>query len=113
MHEPTQSAEAISKSLARVRRLADFHVRRREQSFWIEGVRNFVQAYDAALSFDIVLHSPVLLKSPLAQMLVRRLGAAGVRRVRVTPEQFRSVSTTERASGIGAIVRQQWTRLEE
>jgi TrmH family RNA methyltransferase len=44
-------------------------------------------------------------------MMVRRLAARGVRRVAVTPEQFRSVCTAERASGIGAIVHQRWTPL--
>lgn len=31
---------------------------------------------------------------------------------RVTPEQFRSISWTPRASGLGAIVRQHWTPLD-
>jgi len=74
-------------------------------------VRQFVQAFDADYLFDTIVFSRVLLKSDLAEMLVRRLGARGVRRVAVTPEQFRSVSTTERASGIGAVVRQRWTPL--
>ena len=81
--------------------------------FWIEGVRQFVQACDAGYSFDTVVLSRVLLTSDLADMLARRLmKSPTVRRVRVTPEEFRSVSITERASGIGAVVRQRWTPLE-
>ena len=48
--------------------------------------------------FDTVVYSPVLLKSSLAEMLIRRLNAQGVRRQRLSPEQFRSISTTERAT---------------
>jgi TrmH family RNA methyltransferase len=65
------------------------------------------------LAVDTVVHCPILLKSAFAQKLVRRLSAAGVRKVRVTPEQFRSICTTARASGIGAIVRQNWMPLAE
>ena len=70
-----------------------------------------MQACDARLVFDTVVYSPVLLKSSLAEMLIRRLNAQGVRRQRLSPEQFRSISTTERASGVGAIVREHWTPL--
>lgn len=111
MHE-NSSAASIPKVLSRIRALADRQARDAEGCFWIEGIRNFVQACDAKLTFQTVLHSPVLLKSSLAEMLVRRLIAAGIPRVRVAPEQFRSVSTAASASGIGAIVRQHWTALE-
>jgi TrmH family RNA methyltransferase len=82
--------------------------------FWIEGVRQFVQACDAGYCFDTIVLSRVLLGSDLAEMLARRLmKAPGVQRVRVTPEEFRSLSIAERASGIGAVVRQRWTPLRQ
>lgn len=82
--------------------------------FWIEGVRQFVQACDAGYSFDTIVLSRVLLSSDLADMLARRLRKSpGVRTVRVTPEEFRSISITERASGIGAVVKQRWTPLRQ
>jgi TrmH family RNA methyltransferase len=96
-----------------VRALAHRKARDRSGSFWVEGVRQFVQAFDAQYPFESVVHSRVLLKSDLAEMLARRLVARGVRRVAVTPEQFRTVCTTERASGIGAVARQRWTPLNE
>jgi TrmH family RNA methyltransferase len=113
MHEPPQPAAPIPQVLAQVRALAHRKVRDASGRFWVEGVRQFVQAFDAQYPFDTVVFSRVLLKSDLAEMLVRRLGARGVRRVAVTPEQFRSVSSTERASGIGAVVRQRWTPLAD
>lgn len=97
--------------LARVQSLRSRAVRDKEKRFWIEGVRHFVQASDARLEFEAVLYSPVLLKSPLAQMLVRRLSAAGVPRWQLSPEEFRRVSTARHASGIGAIVGQHWKSL--
>jgi TrmH family RNA methyltransferase len=41
------------------------------------------------------------------------LKRGGVEVFRVSPEQFRSVSTAARAAGIGALVRRRWTPLEQ
>jgi len=113
MHEPNRSDTSIQDLFHRIRRLARAEVRQAERCFWIEGVRSFVQAYDAGRQFEALVFSEVLNRSPLVEMIVRRLKASGCRPVRVSPEQFRSISTTERASGIGAIVREQWTRLDD
>lgn len=111
MHEHHTPAESVRQALARVRSLSQRHVRHASGRFWIEGIRQFVQAADAGFEFEAVVYSRVLLKSSLAGMMVRRLAARGVRRVAVSPEEFRSVSTTDRASGVGAIARQRWSPL--
>jgi TrmH family RNA methyltransferase len=111
MHEPHNSAASVRQALALARSLAHRHTRDASGRFWIEGVRPFVQAFDAQYPFDSIVYSRVLLKSSLAEMMVRRLAARGVRRVAVTPEQFRSICTAERASGIGAVVQQRWAPL--
>src|SRR5215213_7498078 len=100
----TQIAQTIS--LRRHRRYRD-----RTKLFVIEGVRQFIQACDAGFDLDTILVSPVLLKQGTACKLVRRVAGAGTRKLVLTPEQFRSISTTEHASGIAAIVRQRWTPL--
>src|SRR5437870_772618 len=106
MHDPQRSdnqrARQVHHLLSNVRSLQKS--RRRRDSchrFWIEGIRQFVQAFDAGWDFETVIYSRILLKSSLAQMLVRRLAARGVARAALTPEEFRSVSIAERASGIG------------
>jgi TrmH family RNA methyltransferase len=88
--------------LQRDRRYRDLHGR-----FFVEGVRNFVSAVDQGCAVDALLYSERLLTSPIARKLVRRLKRAGTPFARVSPEQFRSVSRAERASGVGAILRQQ------
>jgi RNA methyltransferase, TrmH family len=107
------AGKTVESLLQRVRALRARAQRDRSGCFWVEGVRGFVQACDAGLAVEAVVESPVLLKSDLAQMLARRLAARGTARCRVSPEQFRSISGTPRASGIGAIVRQRWTPLEQ
>lgn len=113
MNETRPSHASISNLLARARSLNSRQIRDREQCFWLEGVRHFIQAFDAGREFETVVYSRILLKVPLAEMLVRQLRASGVSVVRVAPEQFRTVSRAERASGIGAIVRQHWTPLAD
>jgi TrmH family RNA methyltransferase len=113
MHHPYDSQVSRPNDVLQfIRRLIHSRpARDSKQLFWIEGIRQFVRAHDAHFEFDTIVFNPLLLRSGLARKLVRRLCASGVRQVRITPEQFRRVSITPRASGIGAIVRQKWTPL--
>src|SRR5437764_11205149 len=113
MHHSNSSPDRIHKTLTRVRSLAYRRSRDSTGHFAIEGVRQFIQAWDAQFEFDTLIHSRVLLQQGLAQKLVRKLAARGVRHVSVTPEQFRSISRAPRASGIAAIVKQRWLHLHE
>lgn len=104
--------QSVAETLQRARHLCRWADRQESGCLWIEGIKQFIQAYDARFTFDTVVYSERLQKSSLAEMLVRRLVRSGVPRVRVTPEQFRAFCTATRASGIGAIVRQRWMSLE-
>jgi RNA methyltransferase, TrmH family len=79
--------------------------------FYLEGVRNFISAVDQQLDIVTILFSEKLLTAPVARKLVRQSRRAGISTLSITPEQFRRISYTERASGIAAIVRQPWMRL--
>ncbi|OUL23659.1 rRNA methylase [Nostoc sp. T09] len=81
--------------------------------FYVEGVRNFVKAIDNGFDISAIVFSEKLLTAPLARKLVRKSRRAGVPCISVTPEQFRRVSQTERASGIGAIAHQRWFNLHD
>lgn len=78
----------------------------------IEGVRNFVQAVDRGMELTAILVSERLLTAPIARKLARRARRAGVPSANVTPEQFRCIARLRRASGIVAIIRQHWSKLE-
>ena len=104
----------IAPTLAAIERLQkDRGYRDTRGLFFIEGVRNFVEAVDHRFSVEALLYSEKLLIHPLARKLVRRLKRAGVPFARVTPEHFRRVSKTERASGVAAILRQRVQRLKQ
>jgi len=104
----------ITPTLSAIERLQrDRGYRDSRGLFFIEGVRNFIQAVDHHFSVDTLLYSEKLLINPLARKLVRRLKRTGVPFARVTPEEFRSVSKTERASGVAAILRQRVQSLDQ
>lgn len=93
----------------RIRRLRRREHRDRAGTFFVEGVRAFLEARDAGYAFAHVVHSRPLLRNPVAQKIVRRLKRSGVPTTRVPPETFRALSSDGRASGVGAILRQRWT----
>jgi len=104
----------ITPTLSAIERLQrDRGYRDSRGLFFIEGVRNFIEAVDHRFSVDTLLYSEKLLIHPLARKLVRRLKRAGVPFARVTPEQFRRISRTERASGVAAILRQRVQTLNQ
>jgi len=81
--------------------------------FYAEGIRNFVEAVDYNYVIDTIIYSEKLLTSPIARKLTRRLKRDGTPFARITPEQFRHISQTERSSGIAAIFKQEILNLDQ
>ena len=100
--------------LTRIRKLQDDRAYRdQHRLFFVEGVRNFVTAIDHGFSIETLLYSEKLLTVPLARKLVRQSKRAGVPFARVSPEVFRSISRTERASGVAAILQQRIKTIDQ
>jgi TrmH family RNA methyltransferase len=110
-HDSAHCQLSIDATLAEVHNLQDRHHRDAHGLFYAEGVRNFVQLADNGFDFVTILYSERLLTAPLARKLVRRLRRRGIPTIGLSPEQFRKVSRTKRASGVSAIVRQRWARI--
>ena len=83
------------------------------KQFYIEGVRNFIRIVDNKFDISTIIYSEKLLTSVIARKLLRQNRRAGIPCLNISPEKFRSISHTEKASGVGAIVRQHWTKLHE
>ena len=104
----------VAPTLTRIQKLqSDRRYRDQHRLFFIEGVRNFVQAIDQRCSVETLLYSEKLLTAPLARKFVRRLKRAGIPFARVSPEEFRSISHAQHASGVAAILHQSIQALEE
>lgn len=83
------------------------------KQFYVEGVRNFIRIVDNKFSISTIIYSEKLLTSVIARKLVRQNRRAGIPCLNISPEKFRTISHTEKASGVGAIVRQHWTKLHD
>lgn len=105
---------AFAPILAKIKKLqSERRYRDKSGLLFVEGIRNFIELVDHNYSIDTLLYSEKLLISPLARKLVRRLKRAGIPFARVSPEEFRLISQTERASGVAAIIRQQVQSLDQ
>jgi TrmH family RNA methyltransferase len=82
-------------------------------TFYAEGVRFLVAAVDARADIVGLVLAPKLLRSGLGQMAARRLRGRGIPELRVTPEEFAALSTSREPQGVGVIVRQRWSRLDD
>ncbi len=80
---------------------------------FVEGLRGVLEALEAHVPVETLVYSEILCRHASAQKRVRLAKRLGVRVERVTPEQFRKISQTPRASGLGAVVRQHWTGLAQ
>ncbi len=103
----------ISQTLARARQLRSRAARGASALHYVEGFRAFLQLIDARIPIETIIYCEILAQNPVVQKQVRLLRRAGTLVTRVSPAQFRSVSCTERASGIGVIARQHWTPLDQ
>jgi TrmH family RNA methyltransferase len=113
MHDHFSPACDLPILLNRIRSLDQRGPRDREGCLWIDGVRPFVCAVDAGQRIRLIVESERLNTNAIARKQSRQLARDGVPRLRVSPEQFRSIATTDRASGIGAIVEQPWCDLRD
>lgn len=112
-YQPDHHWTNVSATIDEIRRLqTDRRYRDAQGAFFIEGVRNFVQAVDFQFDLVVIVFSEKLLTNPLARKFVRQHRRAGVPTVGVTPEKFRKFSQTHRASGVSAIIRQHWASLK-
>jgi tRNA G18 (ribose-2'-O)-methylase SpoU len=71
------------------------------RAFFVEGVRNVVQAIESGFRIETLIYSEKLLIVPIARRLVRDQCRSGTPTLYVSPEDFRRVSTTPRASRLG------------
>lgn len=108
----SDTADYIAAKITEIQKLQTHRTYRdASKQFYVEGVRNFIRVIDHKFDVSTIIYSEKLLTSAIARKLVRRSRRTGIPCFNITPEQFRHISHTEKASGVGAIVRQRWTKL--
>ena len=106
----SSSANATIKS---IRHLRQRKSREERGAFYIEGIRLAGQAVDSGASIETCVVAPGLLSSVYGSGLVDQLRASGAAVLEVTPEVFRGLAMKDNPQGIGAVVRQRWSDLED
>lgn len=112
----THSHIVSSRNHPQIKRLRALQYRsERDQTGWflIEGMRALSEAAQQEANIETLFVVPELMTHPFARSLVRRLRHAGTPCLRLTPEVYYSVTQAEEPQGVGAIVRQQWERLDK
>ena len=111
-YKPSDALLSDTVWLNEIRKLqTDRQFRDARKCCYVEGVRNFMQLVRHDFEIIQLVYSQKLLTVPVARQHLRRLRREGVPTRAISPEQFRQISTSARASGIGAIFRQKWSRL--
>ena len=102
----------VEETLEQVARLQSSRRERDARGlYYVEGVRNFVSAVDHGAAIACLVVSERLLTSGVTRRLLRKLRGRELPTVMVSPEQFRRVCKSERASGVGAVLRHPWQPL--
>ncbi len=110
--EPAARWSDVAATLTEIERLQRERAHRdRTGLHYLEGPRNVLRAAAHGVELEALLWSEALLKVPEARRLLRARASEGVPCLRVSPEEFRRVTRLKRASGIGAVARQHWSRL--
>src|SRR5215472_16652483 len=98
--------------LRRIRELDLRPARDATGHYYVQGLRQVFCALDANLPLELLVYREALAPT-IAQRRVRLARREGVRVLRVSPEQFRSVSIAARASDIGAVLGQHWSSIHD
>jgi RNA methyltransferase, TrmH family len=105
-------AQLRAKELLRIHKLRLRAGRDATGLYYVEGLRQVFCALDAGLPLDMIVYCETLAPA-IAQKRVRLAKRDGARVLRLSPEEFRRISIAQRASGVGAVLHQHWSRIED
>lgn len=106
----TSTANATIKQ---IRKLSERKERQQTRLFFIEGLRIVGEAIDTGWVVETLIVSPELLNSLFGQQLVSKYQSSGGHVLEVSADVFCSLSSKDGPQGIGAVVAQKWSQLEE
>ena len=99
--------------IKRIKRLQRKKHRQQEGVFYAEGLRVVLAAVDAGAPIETIVYSSELLTSRRAWQMLTEQQAAGTACVEVAANLFQSISSRDNPVGLGAVIAEQWTPLEE
>jgi RNA methyltransferase, TrmH family len=96
----------------RIKRLRQKKYRQAEGAYFVEGLRVVLTAAEHNAPIESLIYAPELLTSAVARRVVEQQQKRGTAVVELSAAAFRAVSERDNPTGMGAVVRSQWTDLE-
>src|SRR5205085_1043260 len=96
-----------------IRSLRSRKERERSGLFFVEGIRAVLEATSQPAKIDMLVIAPDLLRSASAHEAIQAQRAVGVPCRYTTGEVFQTLSQKHGPQGIGAVVRQCWSTLDD
>jgi RNA methyltransferase, TrmH family len=87
--------------------------RSRTGLYIIEGIRHLARAIEHNVQIQSVFLDPSVLSNRFGRKLARRLRKGGISGVRLSHQLYRDLTLATEPQGIGAVLRQQWTSLQQ
>ena len=87
--------------------------RSRTGLYIIEGIRHLARAVEHNAPIESVFLEPSVLSNAFGQKLARRLRKRGIPSIRLSQQLYRGMSLAAEPQGIGAVLGQQWTSLQQ
>jgi RNA methyltransferase, TrmH family len=87
--------------------------RSRAGLYLIEGIRHVAQAVEHQAPIQSIFYEPSTLSNQFGQKLTKWLLRSGILGTRLSPQLYCQLTLALEPQGIGAIVRQHWTRLSD
>jgi len=102
-----------NKRIVSIRKLRARKERELAGLFFLEGIRIVGEAVQLGAEVETLVVAPDLLRSEFGWELVEGQRRRGVACLEVSGDVFESLSVKERPQGLGAVVRQGWTTLDQ
>ena len=96
-----------------IRALSQRKKRRKTGLFFAEGIRLAGEAVQTGADIETLVVAPELLRSDFGRDTVQRAEQDGVEVLYVSAEVFQTLSRKDGPQGLGAVVRQRWTVLDD
>ena len=102
-----------NESIKLIRKLRDRKYREQTSSYFIEGIRIVYDALKTGQIFEKLIYAPELIRNETGRLLVEEACQKGVSCMEVSKEVYLSLSQKEGSQGVGAVLAQKWTKLED
>jgi TrmH family RNA methyltransferase len=111
--EPASITKRNDVRISRIRALQQRQFRDEERSFFCEGTRFLIRAFEQGTHIKYCVYASELFTGRYSHKLINRLERHGIPTLRVSKELFLSISMADEPSGLMAICGQQLRRLSK